>query len=78
MVWSPACPPTFCGGDEDEERIFEGEAQGGRLSLNGCKVSGGPLGKQPHSQQLAVEIRYYVYSFLVGVPQPVHHAGNSA
>lgn len=32
-----ACPPTFCGGDEDEERIFEGEAQGGRLGLNGCK-----------------------------------------
>lgn len=73
-----ACPPTFCGGDEDEERIFEGEAQGGRLGLNGCKVSGGPLGKQPHSQKLAVETRYYVYSFFVGVPQPVHHAGNSA
>lgn len=43
-----ACPPTFRGGDENEECVFEGEAQGGRLSLDGCKVSESPLRKQPH------------------------------
>lgn len=44
-----ACPPASCGGDESEERVPEGEAQGGRLGRDGRKVSVGPLRRQPDS-----------------------------
>lgn len=41
--------PTSCGGDESEERVPEGKAQGGRPGPDGRKVSVSPLGWQPDS-----------------------------
>lgn len=43
-----ARPPSFRGGDENEECVSESEAQGGRLRLSGHEVSESPL-KHSHA-----------------------------